>query len=197
MHFKFLRRLLGIILVVCVSSSARADIIQLVPTGNAGVGLLSGNVFTGSTNAGSGGVGSTGITLDTNTNILHIDIEWGSENGYDDLSGNVTMLHFHGMTDDPAPDSFNQVNSNILINLGNSLNFDNSATGGGLVDDFFVDTADIAGILEGRAYINVHTDLNPLGEIRGYLVVIPEPNGSILLAWLFLVLLYRNKSERR
>ncbi len=167
---------LSAVLLLFFIGAVQADIIFFKVTGNEGDGLLGGNVNpTAPTNPGSGGIGSTGIFLDTDTNTLHIDIEWGSGNGYTDMTDVVTMVHLHGMTADPAPQSFNQVNSNILINVGNSLNFDNSASSGGVIDDFFIGNPDIPGLLEGRTYLNIHTAANSGGEIRGYLVVVPEP----------------------
>ena len=41
--------------------------------------------------------------------------------------------------------------------------------------------AQLANILAGRSYINFHTVQNPGGEIRGQLVVVPEPATMLLL----------------
>lgn len=38
-----------------------------------------------------------------------------------------------------------------------------------------------AGIMEGRAYLNIHSSSYPGGEIRGFLQAVPEP-GSVVLA---------------
>ena len=182
------------LMVALAVHSTSADIVFFKVTGNAGDGLLGGNVNpTAPTNPGSGAVGSTRIFFDTDTNDLHIDIEWGSANGYTDLTGEVTMLHLHGMTADPAPQSYNQVNSNILVNVGNSLNFDSSATSGGVVDNFFIGNPDVQGLLEGRTYLNIHTAANSAGEIRGYLVVVPEPGAAIGLFWFGLLATQRRK----
>ena len=56
------------------------------------------------------------------------------------------------------------------------------------------EAAFIAGLNEGQTYGNVHSTLNPGGEIRGQLAVIPEP-ASIFLAGGFLLLfaLFRRK----
>ena len=167
------------LMLVLTVSHAQADIVFFKVTGLGGDGLLGGNVNpTAPDNPGSGGIGGTGIFLDTATGDFHIDIEWGSGNEYTDLTGEVTMVHLHGMTPDPAPLSFNQVNTNVLINVGNSLNFNNSASAGGVVDDFFVANPDIPGLLQGRTYLNIHTAANPAGELRGYLVAIPEPSST-------------------
>src|SRR5215471_1827822 len=39
----------------------------------------------------------------------------------------------------------------------------------------------IGGLNTGRAYLNIHTDDFPAGEIRGFLVQVPEPQTLVLL----------------
>ena len=39
-----------------------------------------------------------------------------------------------------------------------------------------------AGIMQGRAYLNVHSSTFPNGEIRGFLAPVPEPASIVLLA---------------
>lgn len=39
----------------------------------------------------------------------------------------------------------------------------------------------LAGLLAGRAYFNIHTDLFPGGEIRGNLTAVPEPASLVLM----------------
>jgi len=164
-------------------SLSEADIVELYATGAGGNGLLGTNIDPPATNPGSGGLGPLGITLDTETNILVIQLLWGLENGYETLSGDVTKLHLHGPTESRAPNNFGETNSNIIINLGNSLNFNPSASSGGLQDSFFVSNEEKEWVLSGRTYINVHTDLNPMGEIRGYLMQsVPEP--GFTLTWI-------------
>ena len=176
----------AIAMTFVLALSAEADIVSLILTGNGGDGLLGTNVTPPATNPGSGGIGAGGITLDTDTGALNIDIEWGSGNGYTDLSGVVTMLHLHGPTPDAAPDSFSQTGG-LLINLAASPGFDDSPTSGGLVGSFFVESGNRPSILSGRTYINVHTDLNTTGEIRGYLTTpVPEPNAFAIIGILVL-----------
>lgn len=159
------------------------DQIQFYLTGAQGDGLLPGNIDPPTSSTGSGDTGPTGIVYDTDSNILSIDILWGSENGYSDLTGEVTLLHLHGPTPSLPPANFGEVNPNIIVNLGNSLNFESSATGGGLDDDFFLSNQQEEWLLEGRTYINVHTAMYDTGELRGYVLpvgfAIPEPSSAI------------------
>jgi hypothetical protein len=38
-----------------------------------------------------------------------------------------------------------------------------------------------AGMNSGTAYLNIHTNLFPAGEIRGFLTLVPEPGLGLLL----------------
>lgn len=173
---------------LAVGSPVFADTIELDLTGTAGAGLLPGNVTPGTSSTGSGGEGIVGLLFDTATSNLTVDIAWGSDNGFSDLTGQVTLLHLHGPTASAAPDSFTQVTTNILVNMTTALT-DNSASGGSLTQDFFINPSDVAALLAGQTYINVHTEMFDMGEIRGYIVpasAVPEPS-SIGLSGLFAI----------
>lgn len=90
------------------------------------------------------------------------------------------MLHLHGPTPSSAPNSFSETGP-LMVVLSNTLNFNDSPINGGVVEDFFINTSDIQAILDGRTYINVHTLAHETGEIRGYLIAIPEPGTLTLL----------------
>ena len=177
-----------------ILSSSNADIIEFTPTGAAGEGLLPGNIDPPTGSTGSGGVGTTGITFNTETNILSVDLLWGSEFGFSDLTGDVTLLHLHGPVD-PGMDGWGQVNTNILVELQNSLNFDPTRDGGGVRDEYFLSNEQAQWLLDSRTYINVHTEMYPMGELRGYLMNnnVPEPAALPAIAVGMLAALSRRK----
>lgn len=186
--------ILALVASLVTVSHLNADLVEFRLTGNGGDGLLESNVTPGTGSAGAGGIGFTGITLNTVTNILHVHVEWGTDNGYaGDLTGPVTMLHLHGPTPSNAPNSFSETGP-LMVTLSTSLSFNSSPINGGVNDDFFINNADIQAILDGRTYINVHTAAHEFGEIRGYLVaVVPEPASVVLLTPLALLLWRRSR----
>ena len=79
--------------------------------GAAGAGLLPGNE-PGTIIGGTGGEIGAGISLDDVTNILTINVGWGSGNGpFTDLSSNVSNQHIHGPT--TAAFGFNGVDNGL------------------------------------------------------------------------------------
>ncbi len=188
---------LALLLTLACTNRLSADLIEFVLIGNAGRGLLPGNVTPPTSSSGFGGIGASKIIFDTDDNNLHIDIAWGKGNGYGDLTGDVMKLHLHGPTEKRPPDAWSQT-GDLIENLGNSLNFNKSATNGSLVDDYFIGNPDVPWLLQGRTYINVHTEMYEFGEIRGYLIQAsqtPEPGSAILIAMAggALVLLRRSR----
>src|SRR5690606_23348465 len=63
--------------------------------------------------------------------------------------------------------------------------------GGGTVAG--AEAALLAGMLSGRAYVNIHTDLNPNGEIRGFLTPVPEPGTLVIVGLGAAALLVRRR----
>ena len=170
---------IAVLVLVLPARTPEAAIVPFNLVGNAGTGLLPGNENPPTT-GGSGGIGPGGISFDTNTNILSIDILWGSGNGFTDLTGPVTVAHIHGFTPSPPPVGFSQ-NAGVLYPLHTLSGFNVSATNGGFNGTVAVAPGDVAGLLAGQTYINIHTALNPGGEIRGQLTAVPVPAA----VWLF------------
>jgi hypothetical protein len=97
----------------------------------------------------SAGVGTATATLDTATKLLTYNVT------YSKLTGPATMGHIHG----PALPG---VNAAVVVPFANPASpISGSAT---LTD------AQIADLEAGKYYVNVHTEANKGGEIRGQLV---------------------------
>ena len=182
--------LLLAILALVLGGSARAATIPFILDGNAGLGLRTGNENPPAPIGGSGGI-LGGISYDTVSNLLTVDIGWGSANGFTDLSGNAIAGHIHGPTANPAPTGFSE-NAGVLIGIDGLAGWNPSASAGGFNGTVSFTEAQEAFLLADRLYINIHTAANSGGEIRGHLVAVPEP-GSAALLGLGLALLARRR----
>ena len=169
---------IGILLLFAPLHSTDAAIVSFELTGNAGTGLLPGNENPPNA-GGTGGLGAGGITYDTDTNILSVDIAWGSVNGFTDLTSDVSASHIHGFTAGP-PTGWSE-NAGVLYPLHTLPGFDTSASSGGFNGTVAIQEIHEAGLLAGQTYINVHTAANGGGEIRGQLTAVPSPAA----VWLF------------
>lgn len=183
------------LVVLTMPSWSLGDIVHFVPTGAAGDGLLEGNINPPTGEAGTGGIGATGIFFNTDNNLLHVHVEWGSQNGYTDLSEDVQRLHLHGPTSNGYSDAYGQT-APLLITLSNSGSFNPSRTGGSVNDNYLIDNADVDALLSGRTYINVHLSEADTGVIRGYLTPVPEPGSISVLCGLGSWLLLRRRRKQ-
>jgi len=97
----------------------------------------------------SAGSGTLTATLDKATNVLSWKLS------YSGLTGPATMAHFHG----PAmPGS----NAGVAVPFTSAANpIEGSAT---------LNSTQVADLMAGRWYANVHTVAHPGGEIRGQLM---------------------------
>jgi hypothetical protein len=98
----------------------------------------------------SSGKGTATASLDTNTNTLTWTVD------YSGLSGPATAAHIHGPADPGA-------NAGIVVpftgNLASPIKGSTKLT-----------DAQIAQLEAGKWYVNIHTEANKPGEIRGQLV---------------------------
>jgi hypothetical protein len=98
------------------------------------------------------GKGSATASLNTATKMLTWSVD------YSGMSGPVTAGHIHGPA---APGA----NAGVLVPLaGNPASLANPIKGSATLTD-----AQISDLEAGRAYINLHTDANKGGELRGQL----------------------------
>jgi hypothetical protein len=96
----------------------------------------------------SKGHGMLDATFDTDTKLL----TWTAT--YAELSGPVTMAHFHG----PAP-----VGQNAKVQVP----VDKKALASPMTGQATLTEQQVVDLMAGQWYFNVHTQENPTGEIRG------------------------------
>lgn len=135
-------------------------------------GAASYNLFTFLDGAQSGtlspATGAGTLTYDDVSNLL----TWNIGFTVDSLLAAETVSHFHG----PAAAG---VNAGVQIGL---------PTGSPKIGNATLSEAQEADLLGELWYINVHTGLHPGGEIRGQILLVPEPaTYALMLAGLGLV----------
>lgn len=101
--------------------------------------------------------GTLSGSYDARTNMLTYSINWTG------LSGNISVAHFHG----PALTGFS---AGPIHDITIGTNGTSGTTAGMLT---LHDTTE-AHLLGGRLYYNLHTVLNPNGEIRGQVTANPN-----------------------
>lgn len=168
-----------LVAVLLASSTAHAAVVSFTLEGTAGTGLLADNEVPAPIGGGTGDIGIGGITYDTDTNMLSLDVRWGSGNGHTDMTGDITAVHLHNSATSP-PAGFT-VTGGVIHNL---VGFDASATSGSYIDVIEILEANEAALLAGQIYLNVHTVANPTGEARGQLIPVGIPTPAAISAGL-------------
>ena len=156
---------------VLLPATAHAIIIPL----SVSMDCAQANAGAGTCGAGGSGTGSASITLDTGTNVLQWNISWSG------LSGVPTLMHFHG----PA-----LPNQNAGVQVGTGV------AGPPVIGNAVLGAGQVADLLAGLWYLNLHTTTFTGGEIRGQVIVIPEPTTLALLGTALLILAVRQRSQR-
>ena len=145
----------------------------------------------------SPGLGTATVTIDFDALTMRV------QESFSGLLYDVTASHIHCCTDVPRAGAvgvattvptFTDFPSGVTsgtydhtfdMTLASSYN-PSFVTANGGVDGAF--SALVAGLDAGTAYANIHTSLFPLGEIRGFLAPIPEPETyGMMLAGLAMI----------
>lgn len=155
----------------------------------------------------SAGTGFATVTLDTVANTLRVQITFSG------LTSGTTASHIHSATavagtgtagvatTTPTfagfPLGVTSGNYDNTLNLLDAMSYNPAfiTANGGTVAT--AEAALIAGIISGRAYLNIHTANFGGGEIRGFLVPIPEPATILLLGTGLSGLLFKLRRNRR
>jgi hypothetical protein len=140
---------------------------------------------------GATGSGSAQVTLDTTARTLSVMTDWSG------LSGLTTVAHIHCCVAAPGtvgvavtPGTFpgfpvgvsSGSYSSGALDLSNASTYTASFLtnfGGGTTEG--AQAALLTGLQEGTAYLNIHTNTFPAGEIRGFLTAVPEPQSWALM----------------
>jgi hypothetical protein len=152
-----------------VASSAGAATINLLAS-------MDGAQANAGVGTGSPGIGSGVITLDTVTNALTWNISWSG------LLGTPSLMHFHG------PALTNQ-NAGVQVGVG--------VLGPPVIGNAVISDLQEADLLAGLWYLNLHTTAFAGGEIRGQVLVVPEPSTLALIGAGFLLLAIRKLGQNR
>ena len=186
--------LLAVAALVVTAAPSMAAIIEFDLVGKAGTGLLPGNqnsVINGT--PGVGGELGAGILYNDVTNVLTMNTGWGTGNGFaSNLTGAATAGHLHGPVASAAPASFLE-DAGVQYPIDSLPGWNTSASNGGFVGTINILEGDEPALLAGRFYMNVHTVANGPGEIRGNLVVVPEPASVALISLSAAALLLRRR----
>jgi hypothetical protein len=208
-----MKKLSILLATFALAASSQAAIVQLYDLrGTAGFGLLAANEpsLPFATNASGGEIAdptpgnpfgiylSDGNDADPNTNLLTLNVGWGSSRGFTDLSSTATASHLHGPTAANNGSGFTQTAGVANIpGLGGTANLARSSsavTGGTFTNaPFNLTAAEVTNLNNGKYYINIHTSNNTGGEIRGFIVPVPEPTSAALLGAASLVVLGRRR----
>jgi hypothetical protein len=166
---------LSTLVAFSVAVQIQAATINFDLLGTAGVGLLAGNQ-PGVVSGGSGGEIGAGITFNDVTRVLTVNVGWGSANGFTNLTSNVLDQHIHGPTASANGNGFTE-STGVEFQLTRTANSPSSGT---IFNNTVTLTlAQMTNLFNGKYYLNVHTANNGGGEIRGFLIAVPQLGVSI------------------
>ena len=167
---------LPLLLAGSLHSQAAVLEFDLSPAGTtAATGLSPMNEVIPGSSTGSGNETGNGIIFNTTTLTLSLSLAYGSSASFTDLTGPAFAWFLHG----PATPA---ETAPVVFDLSPFHTFaSDHARGGTIIGSISYTPGQAADLLAGLDYINIYTPANLGGEIRGQLVVVPEPDMIVLL----------------
>jgi hypothetical protein len=153
----------------------------------------------------SQGTGFADVFYDNTAHTLQVEVT------FTNLTGTTTASHIHAATAAPGTGtagvatttpyfagfplgvSSGSYSNTLDLTLASSYNPSYVTANGSIAAS---ETALIAAMNAGEAYLNIHTTFVPAGEIRGFLTLVPEPSTVALFGLGGLALLWK-KSRRK
>jgi hypothetical protein len=124
----------------------------------------------------------TGMSYDDVTNLLSFDFGYGSAFGFSDLTSDWNGgVHIHGDGTPTALFPANNDNAGVIVSLV-GFHTASGTRSGRVTGSVALSATHETWLLNNWLYVNVHSVGNPGGEIRGQLVLVPEPASVALLA---------------
>ena len=140
---------------------------------------------------GSAGTGSATLLIDLVANTMTLDVVFSG------LTGNTSASHIHCCTALPGtstagvatqtptfsgfPLGVTSGSYNQTFDLGLASTWNPAFVTANAASVAAAEAAFLTGLHDGKAYLNIHTNIVPSGEIRGFLREVPEPGVLSLL----------------
>lgn len=168
-------------------AGAAANLGALIFPGDHATGLSPQNESNKPVTAATGGVFGP-MTYDTISRMLALDFAYGSAFGFVDLGSNWNGgVHIHGNGSTTAQFPANNTNAGITVDLGGlGLHTASGTRSGRVAGNVTLTPTQHDWLLDNKLYLNVHSQTNGGGEVRGQLVLVPEP-ATLVLAGMGLV----------
>jgi CHRD domain-containing protein len=130
---------------------------------------------------GSPASGFCMVTLNAAQTQITVDLNWSG------LTANATASHIHG----PGGAG---TNAAVLFPFSGVP----AATAGSIpTQSFAITPTQVSWLFDGYLYANVHTSTFPGGEIRGQLLLVPEPASASLIGLAAVTAVWRFRRSRR
>ena len=170
------------------AASAALNVGTQIYPGDHAPGIKPQNESSPPASTGSGGEMVGGITYDDVSNLLSFDFGYGAAHGFTDLVSDWNGgVHIHGNGTNTANFPAANTNAGVIYDLASS-HVASGTRAGRVTGTRTLSATHETWLKDNQLYVNIHSLTFGGGEIRGQLVIVPEP-GSIALCSLALLAL--------